>query len=232
MRERIFAILDNKDENVWTKSYNFLMLLTILVSIFPLMFKAHLPIFIMMDYVTAGIFSLDYILRLLTADLKLERGKLSFFLYPFTPMAIIDLLCILPTFWFFNSGFKLLKVLRMGRMLRVFKIIRHSKNIQILSNVISQQKDALMLVGGLVVGYIVFTALLLFNTEPETFETFFDAIYWATISLTTVGYGDIFATTFLGKMITMISSILGIAIVALPAGIITAGYMKEITKEE
>ncbi len=61
--------------------------------------------------------------------------------------------------------------------------------------------------------------------EADSFETFFDAIYWATVSLTTVGYGDIYPVTTAGRIITMISSIFGIAIVALPAGIITAGYM-------
>lgn len=74
------------------------------------------------------------------------------------------------------------------------------------------------------------SALIMFNVEPDTFGNFFDAIYWATVSLTTVGYGDIYATSTLGKIITMISSIFGIAIVALPAGIITAGYMDEINK--
>ena len=74
------------------------------------------------------------------------------------------------------------------------------------------------------------SALIIFNIEPETFNTFFDAIYWATISLTTVGYGDIYPISLAGKIITMISSVLGIAIVALPAGIITAGYMKEVEK--
>ncbi len=94
-----------------------------------------------------------------------------------------------------------------------------------------RQKEALLLVASLAIGYIFLTALLIFSVEPDTFETFFDAVYWATISLTTVGYGDIFATSVLGKVITMISSIIGIAIVALPAGIITAGYMNEITKD-
>ena len=64
------------------------------------------------------------------------------------------------------------------------------------------------------------TALVMFNIEPDTFNSFFDAIYWATVSLTTVGYGDIYATSGIGKILTMISSLFGIAIVALPAGII------------
>ena len=67
--------------------------------------------------------------------------------------------------------------------------------------------------------------------EPETFPTFFDAVYWATVSLTTVGYGDIYASTIIGRIITMISSVFGIAIVALPVGIVTAGYMEELSKE-
>ena len=69
---------------------------------------------------------------------------------------------------------------------------------------------------------------LVFNVEPESFESFFDAVYWATVSLTTVGYGDIYPISTIGRVITMLSSIFGIAIVALPAGIITAGYMSEL----
>jgi voltage-gated potassium channel len=75
------------------------------------------------------------------------------------------------------------------------------------------------------------SALIIYNVEPDTFDTFFDALYWATVSLTTVGYGDIYPTSIMGRIITMISSIFGIAIVALPAGIITAGYMNEINKD-
>ena len=74
------------------------------------------------------------------------------------------------------------------------------------------------------------SALIIISVEPDTFNSFFDAIYWATVSLTTVGYGDIYATSMTGKVITMVSSVFGIAIVALPAGIITAGYMDEINK--
>ncbi|MGN1275915.1 MAG: potassium channel family protein [Floccifex sp.] len=88
------------------------------------------------------------------------------------------------------------------------------------------------MVGVLAIGYIFVSALIVFIIEPDTFLTFFDAIYWATVSLTTVGYGDIYAVSFAGKIITMLSALMGIAIVALPAGIITAGYMDEIRKSE
>ena len=204
------------------------MFLTIIVSLIPLTTKSHTGIFMWSDFVSTIIFIIDYILRLVTADYKLEKGKFSFFLYPFTFLALADLLCILPSLFLLNNSLRLFKILRMLRILRVFKFIRYSKNIQILTNVLKKQKDSLMIVGLLALGYIFISALIIFNVEPSTFPNFFDALYWATISLTTVGYGDIYAVSTTGKIITMISSFLGIAIVALPAGIITAGYMKEI----
>ena len=81
-------------------------------------------------------------------------------------------------------------------------------------------------------GYIFISALIIYNVESDSFKNIFAAIYWATVSLTTVGYGDIYPVSTLGRTITMISSIFGIAIVELPAGIITAGYMNEINKKK
>lgn len=213
----LFQIIEpHQKENAIEKAYDVLMFLTIIVSLIPLTTKSHTGIFMWLDFVSTIIFIVDYVLRLVTADYKLERGKLSFFLYPFTFLALADLLCILPSLFLLNNS------------LRLFKFIRYSKNIQILTNVLKKQKDSLMIVGLLALGYIFISALIIFNVEPSTFPNFFDALYWATISLTTVGYGDIYAVSTTGKIITMISSFLGIAIVALPAGIITAGYMKEI----
>ena len=88
------------------------------------------------------------------------------------------------------------------------------------------------MVGALVITYIFISALVIFNVEPDTFKNFFNALYWSTISLTTVGYGDIYAVSEIGKLITMISSILGVAIIALPVSIMTAGYLEEIEKED
>ena len=228
-RKTLFQIIEpHQKENAIEKSYDVLMFLTIIVSLIPLTTKSHTGIFMWLNFVSTVIFIIDYILRLLTADYKLEKGKLSFLLYPFTFMALADLLCILPSLFLLNNSLRLFKTLRMLRILRVFKFIRYSKNIQILTNVLKKQKDSLIIVGLLALGYIFISALIIFNVEPSTFPNFFDALYWAIISLTTVGYGDIYAVSTTGKIITMISSCLGIAIVALPAGIITAGYMKEI----
>ena len=228
-RKTLFQIIEPRQkENVIEKTYDVFMFLTIIVSLIPLTTKSHTGIFMWLDFVSTIIFSIDYVLRLVTADYKLEKGKLSFFLYPFTFLALADLLCILPSLFLLNNSLRLFKILRMLRILRVFKFIRYSKNIQILTNILKKQKDSLMIVGLLALCYVFISGLIIFNVEPSTFPNFFDALYWATISLTTVGYGDIYAVSTTGKIITMIPSFLGIAIVALPAGIITAGYMKEI----
>ena len=150
-------------------------------------------------------------------------------------MAIIDLLSILPSINMINKGFKVLKTIRLirtFRVLRIFKSFRYSKNIQIILQVGKNSKKALIAVLYLAIGYIFVCTLIIFNVEPDSFNTFFDAIYWATISLTTVGYGDIYPISTLGRIITMVSSFMGIAIVALPASIITAGYMKEIESDK
>ncbi|MCB4990248.1 ion transporter [Streptococcus mutans] len=229
MRQTIYEIIDSKDnDSTVGKCYNAFMILTISFSLLPLTVKTDSEWKYNIDNITSLLFLIDYLLRFCTADFHLNKGKLSFLYYPFTPLAIIDLLCLSPSVLLWNNSLKLLKIIRFTRMLRLFKIIRHSKNITIILNVLKKQKDSLVIVGIFSLGYIFLSALIIFNVEPNTFPSFFDAIYWATISLTTVGYGDIFAVSTIGKIITMFSSLIGVAIVALPAGIITAGCMEEI----
>ncbi|MDD4095191.1 MAG: ion transporter [Oscillospiraceae bacterium] len=180
---------------------------------------------------------MDYLFRLITADFKI-KSKRPFLRYPFTFMAIIDIVSILPSFLPVNSGLKVLRVLRMARTLRAFrafrafKIARYSKSLQIIGLVMKRSRSALLAVATLAGGYILISALIVFNVEPDSFKNFFEAVYWATVSLTTVGYGDIYPVTEIGRIVTMLSSIFGIAIVALPSGIITAGYMTEIKHHE
>ena len=235
MRKKIYSIIepvgnDNKLSNI----YDFIMMTTIVVSIIPLAFKETNAFFQLIDYITVSIFILDYLLRLLTADYKLKKSVASFFVYPLTPMAIIDLISILPSVTVLNSSFRLLKLFRLLRtlkVLRAFKFLRYSKSFDIISNVFKKQKKVLSAVATMAVAYVLISALVIYNVEPESFETFFDAIYWATISLTTVGYGDIYPVTTIGRIVTMISSVFGIAIIALPSGVITAGYLEEVNKE-
>lgn len=236
MRKRIYEIIEVAEgEDKSSQIYDILMIISIVLSIVPLAFKESNVCFLAIDKITVCIFIIDYLLRIITADKKLNEGMVSFLKYPFTPMAVIDLISILPSVMYINSSLKLLRLFRLFRALRVFRVFkafRYSKNIQIIINVFKKQRDALTIVGVLAIGYIFITALVIFNVEPETFDSFFDALYWATVSLTTMGYGDIYAVTNIGQLITMISAVFGIAIVALPAGIITAGYMEEINNKK
>lgn len=206
----------------------------IIGSLIPLAFKQSYPAFDFINVISSYIFIADYLLRLFTSDLKLKRGALSFFLYPFTPMAIIDLVAILPSFTPLFSSLRLMKLFRLLRSFRAFrsfKLFRYAKSVQIIVSVIKAQKGPLLAVCSLAVGYVLIAALIIFNVEPNTFNNFFEAIYWATVSLTTMGYGDIYPVSTAGRIVTMVSSFVGIAIVALPASIITAGYMNQINKK-
>lgn len=236
MRKKLYSIIEPANEgNKPSDIYDFIMIATIIVSIIPLAFKESNIVFQWIDYITVSIFIMDYILRLATADYKLKKSLISFLLYPFTPMAVIDLLSILPSVTILNNGFRLFKLFRLLKTLKVlrsFKFFRYSKSFEIIAGVFKKQKKVLSAVATMAIVYILISALVIYNVEPESFETFFDAIYWATISLTTVGYGDIYPVTTIGRIVTMISSAFGIAIIALPSGVLTAGYLNAISKNE
>jgi voltage-gated potassium channel len=234
-RKRIYEIIEKSDgKDTLSTFYDIAMIVVIALSLIPLAFKEDNSFFRITDKVTVGIFIADYILRWLTADYKYEKHTFSSFArYPLSIMAIIDLISILPSLTVVNSGFKVLRILRMLRAMRVFRVfkaVRYSKSFEIIGNVLRTSKNSLIAVCVLAGGYILVSALIIFNVEPESFGNFFDAVYWATVSLTTVGYGDIYPVSTMGRIITMLSSVFGIAIVALPAGIITAGYMTELER--
>lgn len=234
MRKKLYQIIEPANDNALSKIYDFFMMTVIVISIMPLAFKETNIIFDIIEYITVSIFIIDYFLRLITADLKLNKSVLSFFIYPITPLAIIDLLSILPSLTILNSSFKLLKLFRLLRalkVLRTFKFLRYSKSFEIIVSVFKKQKRVLSAVATMAIAYVLVSALVIYNVEPESFGSFFDAIYWATVSLTTVGYGDIYPVTTIGRIVTMISSVFGIAIIALPSGVLTAGYLSEVNKE-
>jgi voltage-gated potassium channel len=125
-------------------------------------------------------------------------------------------------------------------VLRLFKFFRYTDKVQMLWNVIRKERRVLMSVLCIAIFYVFLTALIMFNAEPHsnpvtgepTFGDFFDALYWSTVTLTTVGYGDLTPVTNIGRFVSMLSSIFGVAVIALPSGVITAGYLEELRKQK
>lgn len=236
MMQKLYEIIEPADEDVskWSSVYDVVMLICIVASMIPLAVKSEHTLLIIIDKITVSVFIIDYFLRLITAKYKLNKGMASYFLYPIQPMSIVDLLSILPSLIPINAGFKVLRVFRIVRTLKVFrslKFFRYSKNIARIARVLKGQAKSLSAVFSLAIFYIIITALVMFNLEPDTFNNFFEAIYWSAISLTSVGYGDIIPVSNFGRLFTILSSFVGVAIVALPSGIITAGYLEVLAQE-
>lgn len=234
MREKIYNIIDvDGNEDILSVLYDRVMIFCILGSVIPLCFKGNSVVFIWIEKVTVWLFIIDYILRWITADFRhSERKKMAFIEYPFTFYGIVDLLSILPSLVVLNSSFKLFRLLRLNKAFKALRLLRYSKSFNMILSVVQRERQALITVCVLAGGYIFLVALIMFQVEPESFNSFFDAIYLSVVTLTTVGYGDIYPISQMGKVISMISSFMGIAIVALPTGIITAGYMNELNKRE
>ena len=237
MLNKIYEIIEPSDNESSKISavYDIVMMICIIASMIPLAIKSDILIMNIIDKITVSVFIIDYILRLITAKQKLNKGVKSYFLYPILPMSIIDLLSILPSLIPINAGFKVLRLFRIVRTFKVFRsfqIFRYSKNISRLVQVLIKQSKSLMAVLSMAIFYVLFTALVMFNIEPDTFRNFFDAIYWAAISLTSVGYGDITPISDIGRLFTMLSAFVGVAIIALPSGIITAGYLEVLNNEK
>ena len=165
MRKKLFSIIEpSNNENKLSAIYDFIMMATIIISVVPLAFKDTNVVFQWVEYITVSIFIFDYFLRLLTADYKLQKAALSFFLFPITPMAIIDLLSILPSVTILNSGFRLLKLFRLLRtlkVLRTFKFLRYSKSFDIIASVFKKQNKVLSAVATMAVAYILISALVI-----------------------------------------------------------------------
>ncbi len=211
--------------------YDSVMVGVIILSIIPLCFREmSVPLYVC-DGVATGFFVVDYILREITADYHLKRGKSSFWRYPFTGQAILDFICLLPSLWILSASFRLVGTIRLFRLVhifRCFKIFRYSRSLRLIWHVLQDEKRPLLAVVILALGYDFTAALLMWGVEPDMFETFFEALYWSTISLTSVGYGDIVPTTTVGRLVAMVSSFVGVGIIALPSGILTAGFMRHL----
>ncbi len=216
-----------------SRAYDVLMTTAIIVSLIPMTLKKDNIFTFWIEIVGTLVFVIDYCARVYTADYKMGyKSYKAYIAYILTPLAIFDFLAILPVIYLFTPVSSMIGLLRLFRAFRAVKLVRYSKTMVIIANVIRKVKKQLMAVLLLITVYIFMSAMLIFQLEPALFDNFFDALYWATISITTIGYGDISPTTDVGRFITMISALVGVAVIALPSGIITAAYMNEINKKK
>ena len=242
-KDQLYSIIESESPNNYSRLYNISMIVFIFVSLLPLVSRHSSTCLETLEWITTSVFIADYLLRWTIADRLIGKGRLSFYLYPFSAWAIIDLLSIIPTFnllsinWF--GTLKIFRLTRLFKIIRVFKFFRYSSKLNAFLIVLKKERSILLAVLMIALLYIFVTALIMFNVEPEinpetgqaTFPTFFEALYWSTVTLTTVGYGDICPVTNAGRIISMFSSLFGVAIIALPSGVITASYMEELRNE-
>ncbi len=228
MRQQIYQMIKKAEPGDHiSRIYDIFIVVVAFVSMVPLMFKDSNPALDMLDIVTVYILFVDYILRWITYDYAGKtKGVKAFIKYPFTPFAILNFVSLLPSMGLLGPGFRVL------RLLRIFTVFHYSKHLQYIGRVFKKEAKTLLVVLAIALLYIFISALAIFTYEPETFGSFFEALYWATTALTTVGYGDFSPVTDLGRLISMVSSLFGIAVIAMPAGIVTAGFVEEMNKSK
>lgn len=231
--------MEPRKSGALSHAYDCMMIVAIVIGTVPLLFREQRPLFVYFDVISGVIYMVDYLLRWLTCDLRSDKPKWkAFLLYPFTPMAIMDFLSILPTFHLLAPSYKLTKAVRLLKIFRFTKIVHYFAPLEIFVTVLKKQWKLLLAVLFVAFFDILVTAIIIFQSEHEidpvtgeyVFKTFYDAVYWAAITLSTVGYGDLYPVSNMGKTLSIFSSLLGIAIIALPSSIVTAGYMQELSR--
>jgi len=195
--------------------------------------KTYHRLFQNFEVISVAIFSLEYIYRTV---LNFRRNKNLKYNYSF--YGLIDLIAVLPFFLPLAFAFdsRALRILRLIRALRVLKVSQHSKAVKHLLQVFKQIKGELTLTFFLSLILIVFSGIVVYYAEnpsqPDVFNNIGNSIWWALATLTTVGYGDIYPITVLGKVIASFVAIVGIGLIAIPTGLISATYVDILKKEK
>ncbi len=192
------------------------------------------------EVVSVVIFTIEYLLRIYVADLLFpELGPVrSRLRYLRSFMAVIDLLAILPFYipYLIPIDLRVLRMLRIIRLLRIFKINRYTSALSTIVEVFRRKKHELLSSIAIVTMLMIIAAVLMYNIEneaqPDSFENAFAALWWAVATLTTVGYGDIYPVTVLGKILSAVIALLGIGLVAVPTGIISSGFVESMEEKK
>jgi voltage-gated potassium channel len=197
-------------------------------------------IFYAIEIVSIAIFTAEYLLRLWAAPLdpryaKPFWGRLR---YAFTLMAMVDLLAILPAFLplIFTVDLRIIRFLRIFRLFRLFKMSRYVESLNSLDDVVRSKKEELVVTLVMITMLLLFSSSLMYVVEteaqPDKFPDIPSAMWWGIATLTTVGYGDVFPITPLGKLLGAFIALLGIGMFALPTGILASGFAEEIKRRQ
>ena len=203
------------------------------------LYDDHKKLFDTFDLVSVIIFTIEYILRVwsCTRDPKYKGSITGRLKYMLTPGALIDLIAFLPYYLQAIIGFdlRILRLLRLMRFFRLFRLTAYTRSAQLIFNVFKTRINDLLLSLVLIIFLIIIDSCALYFAEhlyPSAEESKFTSIpatvWWAVVTLTTTGYGDMYPLTTLGKVIAGIIMLTGVAIFALPAGIIVAGFLDEL----
>lgn len=245
IRRKVFDIIQPDDgTSLLSRIFDWMitgLILASVIIVFAATFnlpKGVLRALLLIEGVASVVFTVEYALRILTADfLYPESGTIKARVkYVFSPMALVDLVAILP-FWLpmLLPGTMLgLRALRLVRLLRIFKLNRYFDAIKSLGEVIVQKKRELLGSLFFVSILMLISSLLMYSAEheaqPDVFRNAFSGLWWAVATLTTVGYGDIYPVTALGRLLGAFIAFSGLAAVAIPTGIISSGLMEALSR--
>lgn len=185
------------------------------------------------------IFSIEYMVRLwvITAEPRYAHPITGRIRFVFTPLALVDLLAILPFFLpILGVDMRFVRVVRILRIFRVIKLVRYSRALRLLGQVVAERKEELISIFFVLMTLLIISSSLMYFAEhddqPDVFTSIPATMWWSIVTLTTVGYGDAFPITALGQTIAAVIAILGIGMFALPAGLLGAGFAEELEKRK
>lgn len=248
IKKRVFEII-NKAEDGDRASQIFdwsimaliaLSIISIILESFAGIYERWHSVFQVFEVITVVVFTAEYFLRIWTADLLYPESKHPRLKYIFSVMAIIDLLAILPFYVPFISAdlrfLRMMRLFRLFRLLRVFKLGRYFEALQIIVKVIKTSGPQLIMSVAICFFVMLFSAIIMYTVEnpvqPEQFPNVISSLWWAICTLTTVGYGDVYPITHIGRLFASVISLVGIGIIAIPTGIIAAGFNQVISREK
>jgi voltage-gated potassium channel len=246
IRRKVFVLLHPElGDSKWDKIINGFIILLILLNVLAVVLETvpsiHDPYalqFHRFDQFSVAIFTIEYILRVWSSvhDVNYKDSLGGRVKYMVSWGALIDLLAILPFYIHLAIGLDLrvLRILRLMRFLRLFRLTQYMRTTRMVINVFRSRAKELFVAFIMAMFLILIAASLVYFAEhienPKQFSSIPKTIWWAVVSLTTVGYGDMIPITPLGQFFTGAILIIGVAILAIPAGIITAGFLEESRK--